>query len=504
MPIYLGQNKAHSVFLDYGDVPSELLPWVKPASWPDIRKILEDDVPPAGYVKTAISLMYFEAGSTDKERYVRLFNMGAYKTSQMSTAKTGLSYTTQYYHQFTAGGWQYIIHYTPKSLNKHYYKIPIQDYIVQLNGNAHNALKWIHFNDCEVHSTSIGCFGGCTGLEAMTGIKGFFEESKNTKSGIGHGTFALNTQRNKIIEGHPTISFVSTQGHYTFYGCTDLKTLYGTLDTKTVTIAKFFFTNCSKLVAITEDTNFTNVTDAESMFEKCVSLPGVPDVFSSRVQNATRMFADCMSLEKIPSSLTGANMTVTENMFLNNVKLSEVPRTFSIPKCTNAKEMFSGCFNLTTIDDNFKTTLLQNASRMFAGCGNLRTIGTGFTLQNATDVTDMLLYCAKLYTLPDTLDLRKVTEGLDTLFQYTTSLHNIPTTLLANGNINLSYSNDIDPEKFAKFEDGVLTGGLVYNINQVSTARTFKIHSELKAKYSTDQWNKITAAMSAKNWSIGL
>ena len=122
---------------------------------------------------------------------------------------------------------------------------------------------------------------------------------------------------------------------------------------------------------------------------------------------------------------------------------------------------------------------------MFAGCGNLRTVGQGFCLSAATNVTDMFQYCAKLYTLPDVLDLRKVVGSLSSFFQYMTSLHNIPTTLLANENIDISYCLDIDPERFAKFEGDTIVGGLVYNLNTVAATKTFKINSGLKSSYTS-------------------
>lgn len=122
---------------------------------------------------------------------------------------------------------------------------------------------------------------------------------------------------------------------------------------------------------------------------------------------------------------------------------------------------------------------------MFAGCGNLRTVGQGFCLSAATKVDDTFQYCAKLYTLPDVLDLRKVQGSLSSFFTYMTSLHNCPTTLLANESIDMSTCLDIDPERFAKFENDVIVGGLVYNINTVSATRTFKINSNLKSSYTT-------------------
>lgn len=503
MPIYFGEDKVHSVYFDYGDQQSDLLPWVKPAAWPDIQQILEDDVPPAGYMKTGISLMYFDPNSTLREKYVRLFNMGAYRTSEGKQA-TGLAYKTQYYYQFNSGGWQYIIHYTATSMGKHYYKIPIQDYIVQRDGNAHNALKWIHFNDCEVHSTSIGCFGGCTGLDAITGMKGFFEESLNTKAGTGHGTFAMNTNRNKIIEGHPTVEFASTQGHYTFYGCTSLKHIYGTFLTQKVTNATHFFQDCTKLEEITNEIYFNNLTATDDMFNNCVTITRVPETFGNKIQTASNMFNDCVSLEKIPSTLSPINLLSAANMFTHCVQITEVPSTFSMPKCKDATSMFEGCFNLESTADEFTTNSLQNGSKMFAGCGNLRTVGQGFCLSAATNVDDMFQYCAKLYTLPDVLDLRKVVGSLSSFFQYMTSLHNIPTTLLANDNIDISYCLDIDPERFAKFENDVIVDGLVYNINTVAATKTFKINSGLKSKYTAAQWTAITQMMTSKKWTIGV
>ena len=142
------------------------------------------------------------------------------------------------------------------------------------------------------------------------------------------------------------------------------------IDTSNVTDMRSMFNNCGKLVSIPLiDTS--KVTDMSYMFNNCDKLVSIPLIDTSNVTNMDYMFADCQSLLYIPE-LNTSNVTSMYYTFQKCNKLTSLP-LLDTSKVTNMDYIFNGCTELRIIPQ-FDTSKVINFSYTFYSCNNLEVI----------------------------------------------------------------------------------------------------------------------------------
>lgn len=115
-----------------------------------------------------------------------------------------------------------------------------------------------------------------------------------------------------------------------------------------------------------------------------------------------------------------------------------------------------------------------------------------------------------LIELPDVLDLSNC-ENCTGAFHSVYRLQKFPTHLTANGNHSLAISFPnidyiVDKSTFADFDaEGNLTGGLAYNINDLSTSPsppTLTLSSRFKSRFSASEQTTIVNQFVSRGWSL--
>ena len=165
----------------------------------------------------------------------------------------------------------------------------------------------------------------------------------------------------------------------------------------------------SPFTEVPEIFDFSNVTDMSRMFEGCMNLITIPQLYTSNVNNMAYMFNGCMSLQTIPELDT------------SNV--------------TNMAKMFEGCISLQTIPE-LDTSIVIDMGYMFTSCSSLQTIP-----QLDTSKVNLMSYmffgCSSLQTIPE-LDTSRVTS-MSQMFNGAINLISLPALNATNINNLMSY-----------------------------------------------------------------
>ena len=190
-----------------------------------------------------------------------------------------------------------------------------------------------------------------------------------------------------------TIIFSSTNKDGSTPITGDAEINYGSLDTNTITKAKFedvihaetcrfLFCDFRELIEIETISNLkTNrVRNMGSMFENCSKLKDL-DISSfntSNVENMEYMFIGCkfdsLDFRNSKNFVTG-KVTTMFRMFGECSNLKELDlRRFNTSSVTNMYGMFEVCTSLTTIyvSNTFVTGSVTESDRMFNNCSNLK------------------------------------------------------------------------------------------------------------------------------------
>ena len=163
--------------------------------------------------------------------------------------------------------------------------------------------------------------------------------------------------------------------------------------------------------------NTSEVTNMESMFGYCLSLPklNLSTFDTSKVRNMNSMFRYCSQLTKLDlSSFNTAQVTDMGHMFYSCRSLTSLDvSSFNTAKVTNMECMFCGCNSLTSIDvSSFNTSQVNSMESMFLGCSSLTSLDlSGFQTRNALNTGDMLSGLTSLQTL-------SVSNGLTNLLSW--------------------------------------------------------------------------------------
>lgn len=157
--------------------------------------------------------------------------------------------------------------------------------------------------------------------------------------------------------------------------------------------------------------DWEGITDMESMFKNCSSLPTIPLIDTSSVTNMLQMFYGCSNLTTIPLLDTS--------------------------KVTNMLQMFMSCFALTTIPA-LDTSNVTDMSSMLHDCNSLTTI-PAFNTSKVTTMSNMFTYCRSLTSIP-ALDCSSIGDGYNAAAWFGYSTLNNLTEI--GGFLNLKTKSD--------------------------------------------------------------
>jgi surface protein len=142
-----------------------------------------------------------------------------------------------------------------------------------------------------------------------------------------------------------------------------------------------------ELNSITENYDYSEITDMNAMFESCSDLKIIPLIDTSNVTDMSSMFADCENFKTIPL-LDTSNVTRMCDMFFGCKSLKTIP-LFDTSKVINIAWMFFGCSSLETVPDLniISVSVSGNARYMFDKCSNIKNINPyNFKYVNWADV----------------------------------------------------------------------------------------------------------------------
>ena len=189
------------------------------------------------------------------------------------------------------------------------------------------------------------------------------------------------------------------------------------LDTSQVTNMNSMFNRCSNITEV-PTLNTSQATDMSYMFSSCSNLTKVSLLDTADVTNMNSMFNRCSKLINVPE-LDTSKVTDMKYMFQDCTSLTTIP-LLNTSKVTSMKSMFNGCTSLTTIPQ-LDTTAVTGMLHMFYGCTSLTTIPQLDT-SKVTTMRSMFYGCTSLTTIPQ-LDTTAVTNMND-MFSSCTSLSN--------------------------------------------------------------------------------
>ena len=181
------------------------------------------------------------------------------------------------------------------------------------------------------------------------------------------------------IENIVTRSIYSAElpNHISFEGQNSLIEII-CLDTRLLTSTYNLFYNCKNLTRVDlRNSDFSNVETIERMFTYCsklVTIEGLNELDTSKVNNMGGLFSDCSSIQEL------------------NVK------DWDVSKVTNFGAVFRRCTALKTIDvSNWDTSSGVIMSGIFTNCSNLTELDLSrWNLNNANSISQMLYGCSKI------------------------------------------------------------------------------------------------------------
>ena len=153
------------------------------------------------------------------------------------------------------------------------------------------------------------------------------------------------------------------------------------LDTSLLTSTYNLFYNCKNLTRVDlRNSDFSNVETIERMFTYCsklVTIEGLNELDTSKVNNMGGLFSDCSSIQEL------------------NVK------DWDVSKVTNFGAVFRRCTALKTLDiSNWDTSSGVIMSGIFTNCSNLTELDLSrWNLNNANSISQMLYGCSKITTI---------------------------------------------------------------------------------------------------------
>ena len=169
--------------------------------------------------------------------------------------------------------------------------------------------------------------------------------------------------------------------------------------------------------------DFSNVEDANNMFNSCTALTIMPKINWNSLLVARYMFSDCSKLDlELPEiiPLVTDLYSAFANCSKKNISGFSVPQcknawylfqlssvisigSISLPVCTTLQAAFYNCKELTTIGE-INSPLVSTYQNMFNECNSLESIGK-LTFDNCNNAVNMFKGCSALSSIGDIIFL---------------------------------------------------------------------------------------------------
>lgn len=238
-----------------------------------------------------------------------------------------------------------------------------------------------------------------------------------------------------------------------------------------------FLAYCEKLVGSPYDGYFQQF-GGNAMLQE-VGEVVLPD---SGTISFEQMFASCYSLKALPqmryNGSTGTNFHYFCYKCFSLVDMSGLDsRIFGTGTKSFANFVYD-CYNLQNFFGTFDFSICSRTDGFFYNCVALRKVPDVINLTNSTNIANMFTGCY--------------------------SVTNLPTHLMSNLSVSFADLKSVDSGDYlATFDsNGEIDGGMVYNLNTPSTACTLTLNAVMVDYFTAEQRAKITAALSAKNWTL--
>lgn len=198
--------------------------------------------------------------------------------------------------------------------------------------------------------------------------------------------------------------------------------------------------------------------------------------------NFEQMFYGCRTLRKFPKTeykgSVGSNFHYMARACNRLVDITGLDKRIFGTGTKSFAHFVRDCFMLQDFYETFDFSLCNRTDGFFQGCRSLRKVPDIINLSNCTNVADMFTGCY--------------------------SVTNLPTHLTSNLSVSFIDLKSVDSGDYlATFDgSGEIDGGMVYNLNSPSTACTLTLNAVMVDYFTAEQRAKITAALSAKNWTL--
>ena len=289
----------------------------------------------------------------------------------------------------------------------------------------------------------------------------------------------------------PPISFTTGatatwNGEYMFYECAKIKTIPTSLNWEKCNKIAYTFGDCADLLYLPE-LNLPNITSLNNTFTNCQKLIGISNITTStKLTNTDSVFAGCRSLLTAPLFDT-SNCTSMKNMFSNCQSIYNIP-LYNTGKNVIFETFFRNCSNLLScppLDFNGGVTTYSN---MFTGCEKITNLPETMNFDSCTSVANMCYRCLKLIEVPFKLDFNNTaatpSEGIKSYancFYGCTSLKKLDIGVFFHTSSNASSGGLFE---FCPFIEEInvddLKGGKGNVLASTDLFRVVKIGGELK------------------------
>lgn len=201
----------------------------------------------------------------------------------------------------------------------------------------------------------------------------------------------------------PPISFVSTgtstwNGEYMFYECAKIKSIPSSINWEKCNKATYVFGDCLNLLFLPE-MDLSNITSLNNTFTNCLKLISISQITTSnKLTNTADAFAGCRGMLTVPLFETNS-VTTMQNMFGNCQSLFNIP-TYNTNSNTTFNNFFKNCTHLLSCPNFNFTNKITTYADMFIGCEKLIQIPSNFNFESCTNISEMFYRCLSLTEIP--------------------------------------------------------------------------------------------------------
>ena len=170
-----------------------------------------------------------------------------------------------------------------------------------------------------------------------------------------------------------------------------------------------------------------------------------------------------------------------------------------IEKNTNCGRMLYECRSVQAFNlDLGSPLILANA---FYNCSNLSTV-CNINLSECKNLEGVFRGCTSLLNLPNPFDARKCTN-FNNAFTSCSAVLDLPEVFMATQSVSMAALTGVSRNSLARFDgSGNIVGGMAYNLNSITEARTLTLNETLCNKFTQEEKIAIRDMITDKGWTL--